>query len=128
MHGSGGYSDRGGHDFHGGFPGGRHAAFDRSNPRWWAGRREFSGYAGHRMGFFFVPGYGYRPLAAAYSERSWAVGAVLPPELRGYAVADPTVYGVDPAPAGYRWIYVNDGIALVDSARGVIVRSVWHIW
>lgn len=125
--GRGGYDNHGGHGYAGG-RGQRRAAFDRSNPRWWTGRREFSGYAGHRPGFFFVPGYGYRPLAAAYAARSWVVGAILPPELRGYAVADPTVYGVDLAPVGYRWIYVNDGIALIDSNRGVIVRSVWHIW
>ena len=123
--GHGGYGDMHGHDFHGGFHAG---GFDRSNPRWWQGRREFNGYAGHRPGFFFAPGFGYRPFPSGYAGRPWVVGVVVPPELRSYQVTDPTVYGVAPAPVGHRWIYVDDGVALIDTSRGVIVQSVSHIW
>lgn len=124
-HGGGMGNRPGGYGEHAGWHG---AGFDRGNPRWWQGRHEFNGYSGRRPGFFFAPGYGYHPVPSAYYGRAWGVGAVLPIDLRRYIVADPTVYGVEPAPSGYRWIYVDDGLAMIDGERGVIVRSVWHIW
>ena len=131
--GMGGYAGHE-HHFHGGGEmgpgmGGWHAAgYDHGNVRWWQGRHEFAQYVGGRPGYYFAPGYGYHPIAAAYLGRAWAIGATVPPELRTYVVADPTVYGMAPAVPGFRWIYVDDGLALIDEHRGIIVKSAFHIW
>ncbi len=109
--------------------GDRHdAGYAGGNPRWWQGRREFAHYVGGRPGYYFAPGYGYHPVASAYLGRAWVIGAIVPPELRTYVVADPTIYGMTPAAPGYRWIYVADGLAMIDEHRGIIVRSAFHIW
>jgi Ni/Co efflux regulator RcnB len=132
--GGGHYPGRDHHNFHdhygiGHGAGAWHAGgLEQHGPGWWQGRREFTAYSGRRAGFYFAPGYGYHPVSSAYFGRSWAVGAILPPELRGYVVADTTIYGVAPAPAGFRWIFVDDGLAMIDGSRGVIVKSYYHMW
>ncbi len=44
----------------------------------------------------------------------------MPPAYRGYYVQDPYYYGLRPAPAGYRWVYLNNNFALMAVASGLI--------
>jgi len=102
--------------------------WDRSNPRWWRGRPEFIAYVGPRPGYFFAPGYGYYPVRRAYIRRAWVAGVPVPFAMRRYVVLDPGFYGLAPARPGYRWIYIDNNIALVRDLTGVIVRVLPRIW
>lgn len=94
--------------------------FDPSNRNWWQGRREFNGYTGRRAGYWYAPGYGYRPVAARYSNYRWARGGYVPTSYRTYYIQDPYSYGLRPAPYGQRWIYADGNLVLMSIATGMI--------
>jgi Ni/Co efflux regulator RcnB len=79
-------------------------------------------YSGSRAGHFYAPGYGYYRVTPDYYRRRWVVGAAVPPALRRYAVVNPAIYRLPPAPPHLRWIYVGNRIALVRTRDGVIVQ------
>ena len=49
-------------------------------------------------------------------------------ELRGYAVADPYVYGLPFAPRGLRYVYVGNNVALISMRTGRIVSIVPNVY
>jgi Ni/Co efflux regulator RcnB len=89
---------------------------------WWRGRRGFEGYAGHRSGFWFAPGWGYYQVDPRWYGYDWEVGAVVPYELRSYYVSDPEDYGLPPAPYGAAWVFLGDQIVLIDLQSGDIIQ------
>ena len=110
------------------------SAFDRThmwapgNHFWWRGRPEFNGYAGIRPGYWFIPGRGYfRPEPQWYGY-SWRVGVVVPPIFRGYVVTNPYIYGLAPAPYGFRYIYLGNNVVLMSTRDGRIVRVMANVY
>jgi Ni/Co efflux regulator RcnB len=104
------------------------ADFDRThmwapgNRFWWRGRPEFVGYVGVRPGFWFIPGRGYiRPDPRWYGY-GWRVGGFVPPIYRSYYVPNPYIYGLAPAPYGFRYIYLGNNIVLMSMRDGRIVQ------
>ena len=97
----------------------RQAGFDRNNRDWWKGRKEFSDYNGRRAGYWYAPGYGYRPVDRRY-RNSWRRGGYVPPMYRSYYVQDPYYYNLRPAPRGYRWVYADNNLVLMALATGLI--------
>lgn len=79
-------------------------------------------YRGPQPGYYFAPGYGYYHVEPGWYRRTWAIGVVVPAPLRAYYVVDPTIYALAPAPAGMRWIYVGNRIALIRISSGVIIQ------
>lgn len=102
----------------------RGGRFDRNNRNWWQGRSDFRGYNGRRPGFWFAPGYGYRPVDQRWSNYNWTRGAFVPVGYRNFYVQDPIFYGLRPAPYGARWVYVDNNLVLMSLATGVILDVV----
>ncbi len=102
--------------------------WDRNDHRWMAQRPEFRAYAGSRPGFWFAPGYGYFQIGPHFRGATWRVGGVVPWQLRNYTVADPWFYGVQPAPAGFRWVWLDHDIALINLRSGAIVQLILNIF
>jgi Ni/Co efflux regulator RcnB len=50
----------------------------------------------------------------------WQRGGYLPSAYRGYYVRDPYVYGLRPAPRGYRYVHAGNDIVLIAIATGLI--------
>lgn len=98
--------------------------FDRNNRNWWRGRNDFRGYNGRRAGFWFAPGYGYRPVDRRWANYRWARGAIVPYGYRNFYVQDPYFYGLRPAPYGARWVYIDGNLVLMAVATGVILDIV----
>jgi Ni/Co efflux regulator RcnB len=83
----------------------------------WRGRPEWRGYGGRRDGYWYAPGYGYRPMARGVA---WQRGAYVPRDYRAYYVQEPAYYRLAPAPVGYRWVYGDDSFVLMALATGMI--------
>ena len=79
-------------------------------------------FHGVRPGFWFAPGYGYRPI----SHYGWRRGAYVPVGYRNYYVQDWGYYGLRPPPPGYRWIYADGNFVLMAAATGLIADLVIH--
>ncbi len=94
--------------------------YDRRNNNTWRGRAEWNGFNGARSGFWFAPGYGYRPVDRRWNNYVWRRGGYVPSAYRGYYVQDPYYYGLRPAPRGYRWVYLNGNFVLMALATGLI--------
>ena len=102
--------------------------WDRNNRNWWRGRSDFRGYNGRRAGYWYAPGYGYRPHDRRYASNYWRRGAVVPYGYRSYYVQDPYYYGLRSAPPGHRWVHADNDILLVTLATGLIADAVFDIW
>lgn len=87
----------------------------------WRGRPEWRGYQGPRGGYWYAPGYGYRPVARGVV---WRRGGYVPRAYRVYYVQDPYFYELRPAPRGYRWVYADGNFVLMAVATGLIVSVV----
>ena len=98
------------------------------NRSWWRGRPEFNGYAGVRTGFWFIPGRGYFRPDPQWYRYSWRVGVVVPPIFRGYIVTNPYIYGLAPAPYGFRYIYLGNSVVLMSTRDGRIVRVMANVY
>jgi len=83
----------------------------------WGGRPEWQGYGGRRAGYWYAPGYGYRPMERGVV---WSRGAYVPRTYRTYYVQEPSYYRLAPAPAGYRWVYGDNSFVLMALATGMI--------
>ena len=96
--------------------------YDRARAESWQGRAEWRDFHGVRPGFWFAPGYGYRPV----SHFGWRRGAFVPAAYRGFYVQDWGYYGLRPPPPGYRWIYADGNFVLMAAATGLIADLVIH--
>ena len=94
--------------------------WDRSNRDWWRGRADFRGYNGPRAGYWYAPSYGYYRVEPRYAGYRWRTGGYLPSQYRSYYVRDPYVYGLRPAPRGYRYVHAGGDILLIAVATGLI--------
>ena len=106
----------------------RHDRWDRNNRDWWRGHSYFRGYDGRRNGYYYAPGYGYYRVEPRYYNRRWARGQYVPAPYRRYYVQDPYFYGLRPAPAGYRWIYVDNDLVLASIATGLILDVLLDVY
>ena len=100
------------------------ARYDRAHAESWRARPEWHGFSGARTGFWFAPGYGYRPVDRRWSSTVWRRGGYVPAGYRNLYVQDPYYYGLRPAPYGYRWVYLNGNFALMAVATGLIADVV----
>ena len=112
---------------------GAHSGWNRtviwgSNHNWWRGRPEFRGYAGPRVGFWFIPGVGYWQAPREYWGRHWGDGDDLPRIFWQYQVNDWAAYGLPPPPWGCAWVWIDGGVALVDLSDGYILDVEYGLW
>lgn len=118
------YEDRGDHRDHDrDWRGDRdhHDRYDRGRPDSWRGRAEWREFRGPRPGYWYAPGYGYRPMARHYV---WRRGGYVPRAYRGYYVQDPYYYGLSAPPRGYRWVYADGNFVLMALATGLIANVI----
>ena len=102
----------------------RDLRFDRARAESWRGRAEWRDYHGARPGFWYAPGWGYRPI----SHFGWRRGVYVPAAYRGFYVNDWGFYGLRPPPPGYRWIYADGNFVLMAAATGLIADIVLHAY
>ncbi len=76
----------------------RDLRYDRARAEGWHDRVEWREFRGPRPGFWFAPGYGFRPI----SQFGWRRGAYVPVAYRGFCVQNWGYYGQRPRPPGYR--------------------------
>jgi len=100
----------------------RDLRYDRARAESWRGRTEWRDFRGVRSGYWYAPGYGYRPIG----HYGWARGRYVPVNYRGYYVQDWGYYGLRPPPPGYRWIYADGNFVLMAVATGLIADLVLH--
>jgi Ni/Co efflux regulator RcnB len=98
----------------------RDLRYDRNRADSWRGRAEWRDFRGVRPGYWFAPGYGYRPV----SRFGWRRGAYVPGPYRSYYVQDWRYYGLRSPPPGYRWIYADGNFVLMAIATGLIADLV----
>jgi Ni/Co efflux regulator RcnB len=91
--------------------------YDRRRADTWRNRAEWRAYHGVRRGYWYAPGYGYRPVSRGYA---WRRGAYVPMAYRTYYVQDPYYYGLRAPPRGYRWVYADGNFVLMALASGLI--------
>ncbi|CAN7557012.1 RcnB family protein [Phenylobacterium sp. LjRoot219] len=87
----------------------------------WRGRPEWRGYSGPRDGYWYAPGYGYRPAARGVE---WRRGTYVPRADRVHYVQDPVYYRLAPAPRGHRWVYGDGNFVLMALGTGMITSVV----
>lgn len=97
--------------------------YDRHRADSWRGRSEWRDYRGVRSGYWYAPGYGYRPYYPRY-RTYWRQGGYVPVEYRRYYVQDYYYYGLRPPPPGYRWVYADGNFVLMALASGLIAQLI----
>lgn len=100
----------------------------RSDPNWWRHNRSFRFYFGQRIGFFFIPDYGYVVVPPEYQQHYWRAGDSLPQWFWRYEVKDYWTYGLPEPPDGCAWVWVDDDVALIDLDDGYILDIVHNVW
>lgn len=98
--------------------------YDRRQENTWRNRSEWRNYRGARAGYWYAPGYGYRPMDRRLARYEWRRGAYVPRAYRSYYVQDPYYYGLRSAPPGHRWVYANNNFVLMALASGLIADVV----
>jgi Ni/Co efflux regulator RcnB len=104
-------------------PPGHVKRYDRSRADSWRGRAEWSNYRGARSGYWYAPGYGYRPVMRDYS---WRRGGYVPTTYRRYYVQDYGYYGLRAPPPGHRWVYADGNFVLMAVATGIIASVIMN--
>ena len=99
----------------------RELRYDRRRADTWRDRAEWRSYRGARAGYWYAPGYGYRPMERRYS---WRRGGYVPVAYRSYYVQDPYYYGLAPAPRGHRWVYADGNFVLMSLGTGLIANVI----
>ncbi len=99
----------------------REVRFNRHRADTYRGRPEWRDYRGARSGYWYAPGYGYRPYQRGYS---WRTGRYVPVAYRSYYVHDPYYYGLREPPRGHRWVYADGNFVLMALATGLIASVV----
>jgi Ni/Co efflux regulator RcnB len=102
----------------------RDLRFDRARAETWRDRAEWREFHGARSGYWYAPGYGYRP----YSHFGWRRGVYVPVIYRTYYVQDWYYYGLRPPPPGYRWIYADGDFVLMAITTGLIADIIFHAY
>lgn len=97
----------------------RELRYDRRRADTWRDRSEWRSYRGVRSGYWYAPGYGYRPVNRGYN---WRRGAYVPRNYRSYYVQDPYYYGLRAPPRGHRWVYADGNFVLMAMATGLIAE------
>jgi len=100
----------------------RDLRYDRARAESWHDRAEWRDFHGARPGYWYAPGFGYRPV----SHYGWRRGGYVPVGYRNYYVQDWAYYGLRPPPPGYRWIYADGNFVLMAAATGLIADLVIH--
>jgi Ni/Co efflux regulator RcnB len=100
----------------------RDLRYDRARAESWRDRAEWREFRGERRGYWYAPGYGYRPI----TRYGWRRGAYVPAAYRSYYVQDWGYYGLRPPPPGYRWIYADGNFVLMAVASGLIADVLLH--
>ena len=100
----------------------RDLRYDRAHPESWRDRDEWREFRGPRSGYWYAPGYGYRPIA----HYGWRRGGYVPANYRSYYVQDWGYYGLRAPPRGYRWIYADNNFVLMSAANGLIADILLH--
>lgn len=98
----------------------RELRYDRRREDTWRDRAEWRGYRGVRQGYWYAPGYGYRPVDRRWRNHAWRRGGYVPAAYRGYYVQDPYYYGLRAPPRGHRWVYVDNNFVLMALGTGLI--------
>jgi len=101
------------------------ARYDRRRADSWRGRPEWRDYRGARAGYWYAPGYGYRPYTRGYT---WRKGAYVPRAYRSYYVQDYGYYGLRAPPPGHRWVYADGNFVLMAVATGLIAQVIANGW
>ncbi|THD64727.1 RcnB family protein [Phenylobacterium sp.] len=96
--------------------------YDRARAESWHDRAEWRDFRGPRPGYWYAPGWGYRPI----SHFGWRRGAFVPAAYRGFYVQDWGYYGLRPPPPGYRWIYADGNFVLMALGTGLIADLVMN--
>lgn len=99
----------------------RELRYDRRRAETWRNRAEWRDWRGPRAGYWYAPGYGYRPV---YRGHVWRRGAYVPVVYRRYYVQDPYFYGLPSPPRGHRWIYADGNFVLMAIATGLIANVI----
>jgi Ni/Co efflux regulator RcnB len=99
----------------------RELRFNRQRAETWRNRAEWRDYRGARQGYWYAPGYGYRPYVRGYT---WRRGAYVPAAYRSYYVQDPYYYGLPAPPRGHRWVYADGNFVLMALATGLIANVI----
>jgi Ni/Co efflux regulator RcnB len=100
----------------------------RSNRNWWRGNAAFRLFSGERIGFFFIPGFGYVSPPVEYRTHYWRAGDQLPNWFWRYQVRDYWNYGLPEPPDGCIWVWVDNDVALIDADDGYILDIVHNAW
>ncbi|HEX5380126.1 MAG TPA: RcnB family protein [Phenylobacterium sp.] len=100
----------------------------RSNQTWWRSNPSFRTYSGHRIGYFFFPGFGYISAPPEYRQHYWRAGDELPSWFWRYRVRNYWSYGLPTPPRGCGWIWLDGDVALVDLRDGYILDVVHNLW
>jgi len=101
----------------------RAVRYNRARADTWRDRREWRDFRGVRSGYWYAPGYGYRPIDRRY-HNSWRRGGRVPVAYRSYYVQDPYYYGLAAAPPGHRWVYADNNFVLMSLATGLIASVI----
>lgn len=99
----------------------RELRYDRRRAESWRDRAEWRAYNGARQGYWYAPGYGYRPMQR---DHAWRRGAYVPRAYRSYYVQDPYYYGLSAPPRGHRWVYADGNFVLMSLASGLIANVI----
>lgn len=99
----------------------REVRYNRARAETWRNRAEWREYRGARSGYWYAPGYGYRPVVRGYN---WRRGAYVPRAYRSYYVQDPYYYGLSAPPRGHRWVYADGNFVLMSVASGLIASVI----
>ncbi len=102
--------------------------WNRNDRNWWRGRSDFRDYHGARSGYWYAPSYGYYRVEPRYYSQHWTRGSYLPNAYRNYYVRDPYVYGLRPAPRGYRYVHANNDIVMIAIATGLIASVLTNVY
>jgi Ni/Co efflux regulator RcnB len=111
----------------------QHGGWDSSSPwrrnsNWWRGNTAFRLFSGARIGFFFIPAYGYVSVPSEYRVHYWRAGDQLPNWFWRYTVRDYWNYGLPQPPDGCAWVWVDNDVALIDLSDGYIIDIVHNVW
>jgi len=100
----------------------REVRYNRARAETWRNRTEWRDYRGARSGYWYAPGYGYRPVVRGYN---WRRGAYVPRAYRSYYVQDPYYYGLSAPPRGIA--FERFGRKAHSSASSTARRRRWRV-
>lgn len=89
------------------------------------GGAAFAEPPGHAKGHDLPPGLAKQgKVPPGHAKKMWQRGEHLPHEYREYQFDDWARYDLRPAPAGYRWVRVDDDAYLTEITTGLVAQAV----